>query len=204
MGSVGNMTRALCSVLLLLLLAVSAGKAVAQASPEAADSGQVTDQEAETVYDPMSRSRALGVKGEQSDKDAEYVEAQPALSEAYADQRLYSEYRLRQLDFKLHTILALALTSLLAHFLVLHYFRVMTSEYNGRDLVTATGLIYVIFGTIILTQMALDTQQMMAATGILGAVAGYLFGVSRIGGSERANTAKLPPAAEGQATGVAD
>ena len=40
----------------------------------------------------------------------------------------------------------------------------------------ATGLVYIIFGTIILVLIATTEQQLTAAIGILGTVAGYLFG----------------------------
>lgn len=50
---------------------------------------------------------------------------------------------------------------------------------HARDLVTIIGLVSVIFGTILLVLVAGDTQQVNAPIGILGAIAGYLFGASK-------------------------
>ena len=54
----------------------------------------------------------------------------------------------------------------------------MTPEHEARDLVTIIGLISVIFGTILLTLMVSTTEALTAPMGILGAIAGYLFGAT--------------------------
>jgi TRAP-type mannitol/chloroaromatic compound transport system permease large subunit len=43
----------------------------------------------------------------------------------------------------------------------------------------ASALVFVIFGTLLLTIIADTEQQITAAIGVLGAVAGYLFGTMR-------------------------
>ncbi len=51
-----------------------------------------------------------------------------------------------------------------------------TPKHQARDIVTTIGLVTVIFGAILLA-MVVDTDQALTAPmGILGAIAGYLFG----------------------------
>ncbi len=59
-----------------------------------------------------------------------------------------------------------------------------TQNHNAEDIVNATGLILIIFGTIIVVMIADVEQQLTAAIGILGAIAGYLFGTMRKGKRE--------------------
>lgn len=58
---------------------------------------------------------------------------------------------------------------------------------------SATGLIYIVFGTIILVVIANTDQQLTASMGILGAVAGYLFGRSQRDQGEEEETRGQPP-----------
>ncbi len=50
---------------------------------------------------------------------------------------------------------------------------------SSESLVNAVGLILVIEGTIFMAVSALTTEQLTAPIGLLGAVAGYLFGSAR-------------------------
>ena len=52
-------------------------------------------------------------------------------------------------------------------------------KHQARDIVTMVGMASVIFGTILLVLMVGDTEQLTAPMGILGAIAGYLFGSSK-------------------------
>ncbi len=49
------------------------------------------------------------------------------------------------------------------------------NEHSAKDMVNATGLTLIIFGTIILVLVVSTSEQLTAAIGILGAIAGYLF-----------------------------
>jgi hypothetical protein len=64
-------------------------------------------------------------------------------------------------------------------FCVLYF--VMKTHHCADDIVHASGLVLLIFGTIILVIMLEVDQQLTAAMGILGAIAGYLFGSLRRG-----------------------
>ena len=63
-----------------------------------------------------------------------------------------------------------ALSSLL---IVLYFLRSKT--YTSKDVVSVTGLTLIIFGTIILVLIVDTSEQLTAAIGVLGAIAGYLF-----------------------------
>lgn len=52
-------------------------------------------------------------------------------------------------------------------------------ECSGESLVNAIGLVMVIEGTIFITVAAATTEQLTAPIGILGAIAGYLFGSAK-------------------------
>lgn len=51
-----------------------------------------------------------------------------------------------------------------------------TPKHQARDIVTTIGLVTVIFGAILLAIIADTEQALTAPMGILGAIAGYLFG----------------------------
>jgi len=88
----------------------------------------------------------------------------------------YDEYYSRRQRNTLYFALILAMTALLAHFFVLQSLRRDGSAKASTAIVSATGLIYIIFGTILLVVIASTEAQLTASMGILGAVAGYLFG----------------------------
>lgn len=48
-------------------------------------------------------------------------------------------------------------------------------SHSAKDIVNAAGLTLIIFGTIILVLVVNTSEQLTAAIGILGAIAGYLF-----------------------------
>lgn len=48
-------------------------------------------------------------------------------------------------------------------------------DHSAKDIVNAAGLTLIIFGTIILVLVVSTSEQLTAAIGILGAIAGYLF-----------------------------
>jgi len=52
-------------------------------------------------------------------------------------------------------------------------------KHQSKDIVTMVGMVSVIFGAILLVLMVGGTDQLTAPMGILGAIAGYLFGASK-------------------------
>jgi hypothetical protein len=55
---------------------------------------------------------------------------------------------------------------------------VFLSRRNGTagDIVHGSGLVVIVYGTVLLSIVVEDSQQLTASMGILGAIAGYLFG----------------------------
>ncbi len=55
---------------------------------------------------------------------------------------------------------------------------VFLSRRNGTagDIVHGSGLVVIVYGTVLLAIVVEDSQQLTASMGILGAIAGYLFG----------------------------
>lgn len=90
------------------------------------------------------------------------------------------EYRMQQERNKVYEVLILSVLALGSLFLALRFLSAK-SAYSGPHIVNATGLICIIFGTILLVIMAQSDQQLTAAVGILGAIAGYLFRSMRSG-----------------------
>ena len=66
---------------------------------------------------------------------------------------------------------------------VLYFIR--KTRHGADDIVHASGLVLLIFGTIILVVIVNVEQQLTAAMGILGAIAGYLFGSLNRGKEEK-------------------
>lgn len=99
----------------------------------------------------------------------------PAIdTQAQAD-KFAHEFRMRQENNKLYEIAILSALALLSLFIVLRFITAKAA-YSASHIVNATGLVFIIFGTILLVLMADTDEQLTAPIGILGAVAGYLFG----------------------------
>jgi hypothetical protein len=78
---------------------------------------------------------------------------------------------------KFWAVIFLLVGTMFSLFCVLYF--VKKTSHNADDIVHASGLVLLIFGTIILVIMVEVDQQLTAAMGILGAIAGYLFGSIR-------------------------
>ena len=57
----------------------------------------------------------------------------------------------------------------------------ITPQHQAKDIVTVVGLVSVIFGAILLVLVVDTSDALTAPMGILGAIAGYLFGRSQKG-----------------------
>jgi protein-S-isoprenylcysteine O-methyltransferase Ste14 len=113
--------------------------------------------------------------------DAKPTAAAPTLTQALSEATLTHEFRMRQQTDKYRFAVLLAVTALLAHVVAVVFLSRQRAEAKelGTSIMTSTGLIYVIFGTILIVVISSTDQQLTAAIGIMGAVAGYLFGRSR-------------------------
>jgi Na+-transporting methylmalonyl-CoA/oxaloacetate decarboxylase beta subunit len=86
----------------------------------------------------------------------------------------FALYRMAEESNRLILALSVMGAGLLALFLVLTYLK--SREAAPESVVTGSGLVLVIFATVLVVVLAKVDQQLTAATGILGAIAGYLFG----------------------------
>lgn len=109
----------------------------------------------------------------QAATDAAQVEnaVGPAPNETVAD---YSRYRMEEESNRLILAIAVMGTGLFALFLVLSYLKSIGAAQEA--VVTGSGLVLVVFATVLIVILVKRDEQLTAATGILGAVAGYLFG----------------------------
>lgn len=131
--------------------------------------------------------------------DTPNPEATAAIREiqAAAD-RLTHEFNMHKESNKVYEIGILSVLAVVTLFLVLNFLTKHTVD-AGPNAVNATALVCIIFGTILLVLMAQSDQQLTAAMGILGAIAGYLFRSMRNDGpsesASRALSAVTPVAA---------
>lgn len=94
-------------------------------------------------------------------------------SPANADQ-LGKEIIVNRID-KNFLIICFLLFSMLFSLFTLIYF-IRKGPHCADDIVHASGLVLIIFGTILIVLVADTEQQLTASIGIIGAIAGYLFG----------------------------
>ncbi len=95
----------------------------------------------------------------------------PASNGVVAD---YSRYRMEEESNRLILALSVMGVCCLSLLLVLAFLK--NKETAPETMVTGSGLVLVIFATVLIVILVKRDEQLTAATGILGAIAGYLFG----------------------------
>jgi hypothetical protein len=86
----------------------------------------------------------------------------------------YSRYRMAEESNRLILALSVMEAGILSLLLVLAFLK--SKETAPETMVTGSGLVLVIFATVLIVILVKRDEQLSAATGILGAIAGYLFG----------------------------
>lgn len=104
---------------------------------------------------------------------------QPTAILSEAD-RLTHEFRMTQERYKLYECLILSVCLFVCMLIALWALK-QTSNFNAGNVLNAIGLILIVFGTIYVVVLSDTEQQMTATVGILGAIAGYLFGTMEKG-----------------------
>ena len=97
----------------------------------------------------------------------------PDTTVANAD-KLTHEFRVKRETNKLYEAGFVSVLAIILLFIVLRFLS-SKGPTATPHMVSATGLICIVFGTILLVLMAETESQLTASVGILGAVAGYLF-----------------------------
>lgn len=95
----------------------------------------------------------------------------PGPDEARADAG-YHEYKMAQERNRFWALVLLVATAVIGHLLLLW----RLGGDSPAQVVTGTGFIYLIFGTVVLVTLSDNKDQITASMGIMGAIAGYLFG----------------------------
>ena len=98
----------------------------------------------------------------------------------------YALYRVEEESNRLILALSVLGAGLLSLLLVLAF--LTYREAAQESMVTGSGIVLVIFALVLVVILAKTDQQLTAATGILGAFAGYLFGKAAKGSSSSSNT----------------
>ena len=80
-----------------------------------------------------------------------------------------------QVENEFYYVVILALLCLFSLGIVLTFLTRLKQDVKPNDVVSGAGLILIVFGTIILVLIVDTSEQLTAAIGILGAIAGYLF-----------------------------
>lgn len=128
---------------------------------------------ADTLFDPdrlqtePSRAEALAaLENKLNDMDAR-------LNNLYDGSVSNDEIVKTRINNELLYVVILCCVALSSLLIVLYFLRSKT--YTSKDVVSVTGLTLIIFGTIILVLIVDTSEQLTAAIGVLGAIAGYLF-----------------------------
>jgi len=101
-------------------------------------------------------------------------------------------FLLEQVRTQLWSTVAVAALAVVTLVIAL-WFMKGTPNHTAGDIVHLSALNFIVFGTIILVLVASTEQQLTAAMGVLGAIAGYLFGTLQ----RRVTTQQPAPAAAG-------
>jgi hypothetical protein len=102
-----------------------------------------------------------------------------------------AEYRTLQEKHRLYIISALIVVTPI-FLLMLLFFIKGSNENTEHAIIHASGLVLVIQATAIVVIAAPTTEQLTAAIGVLGAIAGYLFGTAKKTTKEPESSPKKP------------
>ena len=102
----------------------------------------------------------------------------------------YQAYMMQRLDLRALSIGAISLVCLTVLVLLLRQLKASGS--SPETLISGCGLVLVIYAALVLPLIANTHEQLNATIGIIGALAGYLFGRNAMGGRESHPTAGDP------------
>jgi len=117
--------------------------------------------------------------------------------------QLMYDFRAKQETFRLYQVILLAAMSLCALAIVLKYMK-DSKTCQARDMLNGTGLVLVIFSTVLVIIIADVEIQLTAAMGVLGGIAGYLFGTLRSSQPAGNNRRTTDPAVEKKSGSTGD
>jgi len=148
---------------LVIALAVLIGAPFAASLPTSA---QAAEQEANSIIKEIRASAAM-------------AEGDNAGVESAAG---YDQYRIEEEKSRRVLILALIVAAIASLLIVLWFLKTIGTR-EASTMVNASGLVLVVYATVLVVMIGKTDQQLMAAIGILGAIAGYLFGTATKAGA---------------------
>ena len=86
-----------------------------------------------------------------------------------------SDKQFEKIKNEFYYVVILCVVCLLSLIIILINLRSCEHSPGAKEIINASGLTLIIFGTIILVLVVNTSEQLTAAIGILGAIAGYLF-----------------------------
>jgi hypothetical protein len=122
----------------------------------------------------ISESESIAKSGAPSAQTSACSASSDDLSCFTPDQRykwLQEQHRLQELYW--------LIGAMLSALLVIVFFIQRDPAHKPADLLNGSGLVLVVFGTLYVAVCAATSEQLTAPMGILGAIAGYLFGTAR-------------------------
>lgn len=168
------------------------GTAVSIAQQKPPESAQNSSQPSKpaTDSDPYIFHNLSESEQAQIQTDQEKPQEKQAGPDEIVD-RLSLQLKEKQEDIRLYEVILLTIMSLCALMIVLKCMK-DSQVCNARDMINGTGLVLVIFSTVMVIIIADAEIQLTAAMGVLGGIAGYLFGTIKTS-QEVANKEKIPP-----------
>lgn len=103
-----------------------------------------------------------------------------AASPHQANQMLF-DFRMAQQKYRFYLCILVSIALVVSLIIVLRF--ITRTSYEAMNIIHISGLIFIVFGTIFIVILADVDAQLTAAMGILGAIAGYLFGTMRRDGA---------------------
>ena len=91
------------------------------------------------------------------------------------------------------TQLLILVGAMTAALIIILFFLRTYARHSPDNLVNGAGLVLVIFGTLYISECAITTEQLTAPMGILGAIAGYIFGSAQRKRATRSAASSGPP-----------
>ncbi len=157
--------RCLFAVLLaVLLFAACVGSAMAQ--------------EAE---DAQRKAEVLDVAKNVEEMADQFEDIQSGNLVSVEEYKALVEFRTLQETHKQLFVMAICITTPIFLILVLFFIR-KSNDNSGSHIVSATGLVLVIQATVLIVLTSSTSEQLTSAIGVLGAIAGYLFGSAKVKG----------------------
>jgi hypothetical protein len=89
----------------------------------------------------------------------------------------YGAFRIQQ-EITHRTLMLAVIVAAIVSLLIILWFLKLIGTRDPVTIVNASGLVLVVYATVLVVILARADQQLTAAMGILGAVAGYLFGAT--------------------------